>query len=178
MPDMMDNSIFSQLAEIATCLCAKITENELPPVCYCGIIAGAVPYDAQGIGDGCYDEDGNEFDDAEGCGQAWVRLVAAYPSTAVGVADITPGNCQKGFGFDIEVGITRCFPIEEKGGSLPMEEMLAVSQLQIADMLTMQQALMCCTAFGSEDFVMGQYAPVGPEGGIVGGTWLVSITVV
>jgi hypothetical protein len=170
---ILDNMVFSQMAAIAECLCGQIAENELPPLCFCGIIAGETAYDATGIGEGC-DED----DDDAGCGQAWVRLVAAYPSSNVGQADVMPGNCGNGFGFDLEVGILRCIRIEEEGGVLPAEEMLEAVQLQIADMLTMQQALKCCGSLNNEDFVLGQYAPIGPMGGLVGGTWLISIGLV
>lgn len=174
-PSILDNVVFSQMAEIAECLCAKLAANGLPTVCFCGIIAGALPYDATGVGEGCESDDP---DDNVGCGQAWVRLVSAYPSTQVGVADVIPGNCTKGFGYDIEIGVMRCIRIEELGGALPADEMLAAVQLQIADMLTMQQALMCCSAFDTEDFVLGQYTPIGPEGGLVGGSWLTSITII
>lgn len=175
MPDIMDNRVFSQMAEIAECLCGKIAENDLPKVCFCGIIAGALPYDAQGVGGECYDEMSNPVEDAEGCGQAWVRLTTAYPSSAVGFADTTPGNCSKGFGYDIEIGITRCIRIVENGGSLPADEMLGAVQLQIADMLTMQQAILCCSSFAGENSVLGQYTPIGPEGGVVGGSWVISV---
>lgn len=177
MVSIMDNRVFSQMAEIATCLCAKIAENDMPKVCFCGLLPGAVPYDAMGIGGECFDTDGDAVEDADGCGQAWVRLLTGYPSSSVGVADVTPNNCTKGFGFDIEIGITRCFPIEEKGGILPADVVLAAVQLQIADMLVMQQAIVCCD-FDSENTVMGQYQPIGPEGGVVGGTWVVSVLVV
>lgn len=166
---LLDNAIFSQMAEIITCLCAKIDENELPKPCFCGMLAGDIAYDMMGANDDC------DSDDEGGCGQAWVRLVNAYPSVSVGVAELTPGNCTKAFGYDLEIGILRCSPIEEKGGAMDPAEMLATTQLQIADMLTMQQAIMCCTAFETDDFVMGTYQPIGPEGGVVGGIWPVSI---
>lgn len=171
MPTIFDNKVFSQMALIAECLCRTIAENELPGLCFCGIIAGDQPYDATGVGGEC-DED--EVD-----GQAWVRLALGYPSMSTGVADTTPNNCaSKGFGFDLEVGIMRGIRIEERGLELPAEEMLAATQLQIADMLTIQQALLCCNGLNGEDFIIGQYRPIGPEGGLVGGSWTVSVTLI
>lgn len=167
---MLDNIVFSQMAAIAECLCAQIKENDLPGLCFCGILGGDGPYDMTGVGDDC--EEG-------GCGQAWVRFVTGYPSTEVGVALQTPNNCKSnGFGYDLEVGITRCVTIPDDGEAMDHAEMLAASQLQIADMLTMQQALLCCNALNSEDFVLGAYIPIGPEGGILGGRWILSITLV
>ena len=169
-----DNNIFSQIAKIAECLCTTISDNGMPGLCFCGIIAGETAYDATGIGDGC----GDDYVEDSGCGQAWVRLVSAYPSSNVGQADVMPGNCGNGFGFDLEIGILRCIRIEEEGGVLPAEEMLEAVQLQIADMLIMQKALQCCPALDTKDFVLGQYAPIGPMGGLVGGTWLISVSVI
>lgn len=163
--DVLENRIFTLLAEIATCLCAQIEENELPGLCFCGILPGDQPYDVSGIGDECG-------------GQAWVRLVNAYPSTQVGVADITVGNCTKGLGFDLEVGIIRSIVIPEDGEAMEPEELLSGSQLQIADMLTMQQALQCCEALANEDFVLGTYLPSGPDGALLGGVWPASVLVV
>lgn len=171
MATILDNRVFSQMAQIAECLCRTMKENELPPVCFCGIIAGDQPYDATGVGGDCDDdEDG-------GCGQAWVRLALGYPSVSTGVADVTPNNCAtKGFGYDLEVGIMRCIEIGKDGLALPAEDMLAATQLQVADMLTIQQALLCCDGLPGEDFVIGQYRPIGPEGGLVGGSWTLSVT--
>jgi hypothetical protein len=171
MKTIFDNRIFEALAMINECLCGKIEENGLPKLCFCGIIAGQAPYDATGVGDGCDDDD-----EDEGCGQAWVRLVTAYPSSAVGIADTNPGNCGKGVGFDVEIGILRCISIEDNGGAIEAEEMLSATSLQIADMLTMQQALMCCSV-DSDNFVLGAYTPIGPEGMFVGGSWLASVLI-
>lgn len=175
MASIMDNRVFAQMADLAQCLCAKIVENELPKVCWCGLMAGGLLYDAMGVGSECFDDDNNAIEDADGCGQAWVRLTTGYPSGNVGVADLTPGNCNKGLGIDIEIGITRCFPIIESGGNVTEDVMLGAVQLQIADMLTMQQAILCCTSVDREDVVVGQYTPMGPEGGVVGGSWVISM---
>lgn len=171
---LLDNIVFRGMADLATCLCAAIADpaNALPPVCFCGIIAGDAPYDVAGGGN-C-DED----DEDSGCGQAWVRLVTGYPSSSVGIADTEPGNCSKGFGYDIEIGIMRCFPTPDEGEPVDDVEMLAASQLQIADMLVMQQALLCCSSIDNENTVMGQYQPIGPEGTLLGGIWTISILAV
>lgn len=168
MPYPYDNGVFATMAALAQCLCEKNTEYDLPGLCFCGIIAGDAPYDATGVGD-C---------DDDGCGQGWVRLSTAYPSTSVGIADITPGNCGKALGMDIEVGVLRCFPMGDNGEPSSEEEMLATSQLQIADMLMMREVIMCCVDIESDDVVLGEYLPIGPEGQpLVGGTWRIAIQV-
>jgi hypothetical protein len=42
-------------------------------------------------------------------------------------------------------------------------------------MLAMRRAVVCCRE--SKDWVMGTYTPLGPEGGVVGGIWLVALQV-
>lgn len=148
---------------LAECLCAEVNADD--SLCFCGVLVGTAPYDVSGE---CSDQK---------CGQAWVRLVLSYPASEVGVADTTIGNCGKGLGLDLELGVMRCFPISEEP---PTEaELLAVSDKQIEDMLGMRRAITCCFADEEEDigYVMGEYTPVGPEGegGQVGGVWLISV---
>ncbi len=162
----LDNEVFARLTGLAECLCAQLAADGLPDVCFCGVIAGSEPYDASGIGE-C----------GELNGQAWVRLVNAYPSSGVGVPDLNVGNCNKGLGIDLEIGVLRYFPIEENGGSLEVTEMLVASQLQIADMISMQRAVVCCPAISEKDYIMNTYTPIGPDGGLLGGSWTLSMAI-
>lgn len=151
------NLVFDRLTDLAACLCAQIEKDGGPEPCFCGVIPG----DAA-VGDYAGDCD-------EKCGMAWVRLVAAYPATGVGVADETAGNCSASLGFDVEVGILRCIPIHDDGSPLTPEEATDATTLQVADMLTMWRAITCCEAITSKDYILGGYAPMGPLGGLVGG---------
>lgn len=157
--------ILEQMKELAACLCAEIADSceteGAPGVCFCGILTGGEAYDASGVGDCAEDA----------CGQAWVRLVNAYPAQAIGQQDVDPGNCNKTVGYDLEVGLYRCFPIEENGGSVTDEEMAEAVDRQIKDMELMRKAIVCCDALPTKEYVLGAYAPYGPLGGLVGGTW-------
>ena len=151
------------LADLATCLCAQILTDDLPQVCFCGVVPGeevALDY----VGD-C----------ADACGMAWVRLSTAYPSVSIGQPAGIPGNCTMGIGVEIEMGIVRCLDVGE--GSTPPEptSLTASAVLQVADMMAMWRALHCCQ--NAKDFIIGQYAPIGPEGGVVGGTLPLGILV-
>lgn len=146
--------VMTKLAALAECLCDQINASGLPTPCLCSVIPGAaLPLDVGTC------DDGN--------GIAYVRLVATYPSVSVGVADITPGNCDKGLGFDIELGLFRCFPMEAEPSAA--EVLLEAAVLQMADLDAMRRALNCCDWLPSKDFVVGQYQPFGPDGGVVGG---------
>jgi hypothetical protein len=153
------------LEAMATCLCAQIIADGSPEPCACGVFAGAqVPTDV-GM---CDDSDG----------LAYVLLGTTYPSTVVGVADLTPGNCDKGLGFDLKVGIYRCFPLEHDGSSPPIDVILSATRQQLKDEQSIRRALNCCDWLDRNDFVIGQYTPYGPAGGVVGGEIPISAMVI
>lgn len=152
------------LTELSTCLCAQVQVDGLPPVCFCGIVPGAeIAMDSAG-----------DCDDA--CGMAWVRLASAYPATTIGQPSLRVGNCGVGIGLDIELGIGRCIEVGQSDGSgLTPEQLSVAAALQEADMMAMWRAVACCRQ--SNDWVVGQYTPFGPEGGVVGGTLIVAVLV-
>lgn len=161
------NVLYATMAALAECLCGQIKDpaNGVPDVCSCGIVPGDNM--APGLMDGnC----------AITCGQAWVRMVGAYPMKGVGQPDTSLGNCGAQVGADVELGIVRCIDVGDERGT-PPEVLLAAAQLQYADALVMRKAVLCCDAVPFRDTIMGNYTPLGPAGGMVGGQWLISIAV-
>lgn len=151
--------VYERLNAIATCLCAQITADGLPETCFCGVLPGEAV--AASYAGNC----------ATACGMAWVRLANSYPTKVLGEPDLTAGNCGAGMGFDVEIGILRCAPVGNSAGAPPTAaQMLAATELQIADMHVMQKAALCCGEVSTRDVILGTYEPVGPEGGLVGGT--------
>lgn len=149
----MTNRITDILVALGTCLCAQFeTDGNVVPG-FCGVIPGEAPI-------GSYALD---------CGMAWVRLTTAYPSTVVGRVSDVVGNCGKGLGFEVEIGVMRCMDMDEESPS--DAELLATTQQQLDDMLTMHRAVSCCAAIGSKDYILQAYRPIGPTGGFVGGTF-------
>lgn len=156
-----------RLEVLAACLCEQLAEADAE-TCFCGVIPGqAVPMDLM-----------NRCDESSAeCGMAYVRLAGAYPSSVIGVPDQNPGNCGTGIGFDVEIGIYRCFPLADDGGPPPAEEMDAAFRAQMVDLAVMRETVICCTWLDGKDFVLGNYQPYGPEGGIIGGTFSLFATV-
>lgn len=149
------------LEAVADCLCQQIADDGRPEVCFCGVVPGALAV-ADLVGN-CGDI----------CGMAWVRMEQMYPATTVGVPNGDPGNCGKALAIDFEVGMLRCSePTESDPAGL-----LQSTEDQIADAETMFRAVRCCPALPSADTVVGPYTPLGPDGGTVGGTMLVSVMV-
>lgn len=162
-----ENPAYDRLTLLAACLCAQIQdpENGVPDVCFCGIVPGeAIPVEYAGDCD-------------SKCGIAWVRMTNLYPSNGVGAAFTQPGNCDVGLGMDVELGILRCISVgTEREGPTP-EELHEAAQLAIADAMLIRKAVYCCDAINPRDLILGQYTPLGPEGGLVGGAFVLSMGV-
>lgn len=150
---------------LASCLCDALVDA---PVCFCGVVPGSeVPMDLMGR---CEDTDAD-------CGIAYVKVTLQYPSQIIGVQDLQPGNCATGLGFDLEMGIFRCFPIPEDGSSPEQDVMDEIFHRQMDDAEAMRLAITCCTWLDGKDFILGAYTPQGPAGGFIGGTYTLSATI-
>lgn len=149
-------TIFSRLDDLRTCLCAQIELDDLPSLCFCGIVPGSeVAVEYQG-------------DCTDRCGMAWIRLASLYPAVSVGQVSTQMGNCGNMMGVDVEVGVMRCMPVGGYDGLPPTPAQLrAATELQVKDAQAIWKAVVCCQ--GSDDWIIGQYRPFGPDGGIVGG---------
>jgi hypothetical protein len=161
------NILFTQVSGLAECLCEQIKDpvNGVPDVCSCGVAPGDNM--APALIDG---------DCSVVCGAAWVRVSSIYPMKTIGTTDTTPGNCGAGLGADIELGIMRCITVgDERGAGPTSADLLAAAQLQYADALVMRKAVLCCDAFFWREAIMTTYTPLGPGGGMVGGTWMVQV---
>jgi hypothetical protein len=145
------------LVDLAACLCQKAGGS----LCFCGVLPGQTVVDMSGT----------ECDPA---GQGWVRLINAYPSERVGVPSQTVNNLGLALGFGVEVGIMRHFPISSE--PLTDEEILDASLTQIGDMEVIRSAILCCDSLNPKDFILNTYTPIGPAGGLVGGQWTISVS--
>ena len=156
--------ISATLVALTASLRENLDEVGEIPLCFVGVVPGsstAIEYAG-----GC-------SDDADG--MAWVRLTTGYPSKGIGTLDQTPGNCGSELSIEVEVGVARSVPVEEEA---PTEaEALASADQGIKDMLAIKKTLMCFEGWSSKDFVLGQWTPLGPQGGMAGGQWLLYLVV-
>lgn len=163
VPDFREDTVIMPvLSELATCLCEEIVASGLPETCFCGIYPGGeVPFDH------CVNCGQTK------CGQAWVRLVTVYPSSAFPQQDegIDGGLCSSPLAFRVEVGILRCAPMPDQKGNPPgVEENYGAAFLQMADMQAMRRAMECCLGDSKRRHFVENYTPV-TAGGCVGGIW-------
>jgi hypothetical protein len=153
------------LKTISECLCNTIESSQVPNVCFCGVVPG------DGI---VADFAGNCRDERQG--MAWVRQTSIYPAAGLNVVDETANNCKTGFGMDLELGILRpMVTIDDRGNPPSPEQYEESAALMNDDALVMVKALQCCDALDEVEYVLGQYTPAGPLGGMVGGSWVVAV---
>lgn len=155
----LSTQIGGLLTSLADCLCATLKQEGLPDLCFCGVLPGStIPTDLAG------------FDSCDNAGMGWTRLVTSYPAAGVGVAARDISKCV-GIGFDVEVGVMRAVTVED---DIPTsKETGEETQLQIEDMVAARKAIECCDGYSNKDYILGQYQPAGPLGGLVGGSWTV-----
>lgn len=111
---------------------------------------------------------------AESCGgMGWVRLVSVGTTAQFPNPDVA-GTCVSDLMFSMEMGVIRPAPMPEtfsKRLVLPSaDDQGAATSLALDDMLAMRRALKAVSKV-LENFALGGYSPMGPEGAVVGGVW-------
>jgi hypothetical protein len=155
-------TVFDRLCALKDCLCEQVKQSG-KPVGFCQIVPGEAAASTY-------------FECARDGGMAWVRLNTMYPVVSVGTPNTALGNCGSELGFDVEIGIMRCMPIGTSMGAGPSPKQLhEAAALQILDAHTLFRAVYCCDSIHAKDYRAGQYQPLGPEGGVVGGILTISM---
>jgi hypothetical protein len=160
-----DTRIWPLTTKLASCLCAELAKSGGPEPCFCGILPGdSVAYDY------CSPCAGDQ------CGMAWVRLAAVVPMPSNTAGGLTlPGRCAPALVGVFEVGVLRCAPTLGEDGELPsMADQLDAAELQASDMGAAGRAAACCFTDG-RIVTVGEWTPIGPLGGCLGGSWSVSV---
>lgn len=114
------------------------------------------------------------------CGTAWVRIDSYVPSDQFPAQQQVPTNCgPPQWALTLELGIARCPPIGD-ANVLPTDaEWIAYTDLVMADAQAMRQAVICCfgPTFPNRRYLIGSWAPFGPEGLCGGGRMTVQVQV-
>lgn len=164
--ELVEGVFWGFMESLSGCLCAELAEAGGPEVCFCGVIPGdAVDPSLAAPGRGC------------GGGMAWVRLDSGYPSTVFPEPDTRAAGCSTLLAGVFEIGVLRPITLGSERKLPTLEELVAATRLQFSDMSAMKRAIACCINGIEADFVyvLGEYVPSGPEGGLLGGFWTVTI---
>lgn len=152
-----DSLIMPKLLKLHDCLCSELAASGLNLLCDCLLLHGS---------------GGQLGQPTVGKGIAWVGLTNIFPYKNFPSPDIGDGRCDGFIAAAVTVGLMRCYAVKTNGES--EADMIAYMDKQMADMAAMRRAIVCCA---KEDFdvSLGQYTPIGPEGGIYGGSWAVTL---
>lgn len=162
-PDVLrdDTTAWPAMLSLLDCLCAEVSASGLD-TCMCTLLPGqAVPGDYV----------------TEDSGMAWVRLVSMFPSSQLPLVDQSANGCLVPLAYTLEMGALFCAPVAEDSRTPPsLGSNVDATRVQMAALAAMRRALECCLGAKPREVVLGQYTPVGPAGGAVGGTWLVTLS--
>lgn len=127
------------------------------------------------IGESYVPFDPDPEDDCEenevACSQAWVRVTSVAPTAAP--SSFGGDGCAVVLRIDLEVGVIRCFDIEEDGDAPTATDVMVAAMQAMSDMNAIYCAAMSCEVWESID--SGAWTPLGPLGGQYGGTWTFSV---
>jgi len=181
-------AIHQAAQNLLDCVCETLDllPTEVPGLVGCPCRSGVVPGAA--AADGC--DGGCELQPGEAPGQLTVNVVRLYASDRqnfpreTGQLSTVPGsgvrdlkNCTMPQTTAVELLITlwRCAPMPTDQGCPPSMPQLDAAAMQMhADMLAVQQGILCCYAGTLPDqrwgrrYVVGQTLSLGPQGGCVG----------
>lgn len=137
--------------------------DAFPDVCSVGMTIGSeyVPFRPD-PDDDCEDDE----DDEEFCTQVWVRFTGAAVSGSTG---FDGGFCGSEMEMGVEVGIYRCFEMDEDGEAPTATQMFEAALQSIEDQATILCAANACDVWSK--IVAGQWTPLGPQGYQYGGQW-------
>jgi hypothetical protein len=164
-----EDIVYPAIIQLSSCLCLEITNSGLPEPCSCGPIVGDLVYDY------C-----SNCSDGKCGGQAWVRLVDAFPSRDFPSPSSVLSNCNDPLAYTLEIGIVRCKPLGKNSsvhGYTPptLEENVSALRLQLADMAAMRRAIQCCFGQGDLSYIVGSYTPSPVDGDCLGGLFNVTV---
>lgn len=158
-----DRVAWPVLTRLADCLCQEIIKAGLPPTCICS------PFPGEAIATDYVSKDE---------GMAWVRVSSVFPSANFPAQDQIARGCLMPLAIQLEVGALFCAPVTNGRSSAPprMPAMFDSTRIQMAAMAAMLRAIECCLSHDSnKNVALGAYTPLGPDGGVVGGSWIVTV---
>ncbi|QWY82768.1 hypothetical protein PP641_gp027 [Arthrobacter phage SilentRX] len=105
-------------------------------------------------------------------GGAWVRLVAANPTVSFPAADTSVNTCAYSLAYTMEIGMMFPAPvITDRLGNFVLPEDTEVFDAAMRQGDEMDLMFRAIRTANIPQLVIGDYAPLGPDGGVLGGTW-------
>lgn len=168
-------------SSLLACACTALSRlpTEVPGLAGCPCRSCVVP--GLVAADGC-DTNCGTLEPGEFPGQLTVSVIrlyssdrAQFPREVQAVRDLRDCPMPQVTVVELAVTLFRCIPGMNNAGCPPTCEQLSASAMQLhADMLAIQQAVLCCYAATDTTrprgrrYVMGQSRPIGPSGDCIG----------
>lgn len=150
---MDDPYILPILESLHSCVCAEIND----PLCMCYIAHGSAEPPAVPV---------------VGRGVVWVGVNRVFPALGFGVEpEAGTQGCGTGLNAELVLGALRCYSVTRDNPS--PDQSLEYTRQMLADMNALRRAALCCAAI--EDKELGEWTPIGPEGGVYGGVWTLTV---
>lgn len=158
-----DDRIIELLEDLTACLCSNLIVGDDVEFagCFC------IPIPGQFVGQAHL---GGAAD------IAWVRLVTTFPSNVPGQQLNAPAAQVFGTTYLVEMGVMRCWQIN-KNATPTAAQLQARFRQQMRDLGSMQRALVCCSgkSWDPNQYVVGNYQPIGPDGDMYGGAQSIAL---
>lgn len=161
-PDCLD-TLWDKLETLKACFCAELENSLGGPVCECAIVAGT-----NAVFDNCC------------AGTAWLLVQEVYPSDAFPSQNGDRVRCDThSQAATIELGVVRCAPsVDDRGNPPTLHQKEQSARVIHSDRVRMMKAVRCCFTpeQGCDDIVFGGWVPVSEQGGCIGGSMTVTIS--
>lgn len=109
-------------------------------------------------------------------GTAWVRLVSVNPTLAFPAADITVNNCAYSLAYTVEMGMVGPGPVlEDRLGKFVVPDDIENFEASMRIYAELEMMHAAIKGAGIDQLILGDWAPQGPEGGVLGGLWTMTI---
>lgn len=115
-----------------------------------------------------------------GEGQAWVLASRVFPVDPFPNQDVSAQRCKpREYAANVTAGVLRCAHTVDDQGVPPDPEVVTADAVKVGrDRTAVLDAIVCHVA-GDEPgtFQVGDWTPLGPQGGCVGGQWTMTVAV-
>lgn len=112
-------------------------------------------------------------DCGRGDGQAWVQVANVFPTDNFPAQQTGAMRCPpSGLGVTFNVGVLRCAAVVDDNGRPPSSARLIADAKKVhRDRAIVSEAIRCCFLADADPgtYVIGEWTPLGPQGGCVGG---------
>lgn len=117
----------------------------------------------------------------DGDGQAWVAVERVYPTDPFPLEVVEPMRCGPSeYAAALAVGVLRCaHTVDDRGRSPSAEKVTGDAEEVARDRQAALTAILCGFLPDADPgtWQLGQWTPLGPDGGCVGGLWRLTVAV-